>query len=69
MALEWLPLDRENCSVTKCGRYSVSTHGGTWQAWRLAPGGPWFAPLNLKLPDEAAARAIAQADADAKAAT
>jgi hypothetical protein len=31
------------------------------------PGGAWFAPLTLRAADETAARASAQADADAKA--
>lgn len=67
MTLEWQPLDRENCMVTKCGRYAVSTHDGQWQTWRLAPGGPWFAPLGLKLPDEATAKGLAEVDAKAAA--
>ena len=66
MTLEWQPIDRENCMVTKCKRYAVSTHDGQWQAWKLVPGGAWFAPLKLKLPDEESARKVAQADADAK---
>lgn len=63
MTLEWKPFDHsENCSVTTCRRYSVSVHNGAWQAWKLAPGGPWFAPLGLRHADEAAAKAAAERD-------
>jgi hypothetical protein len=72
MTLEWTRIHPDaRGSRTKCGGYSVCSIGTgsdeQWEAWKLAPGGPWFAPLKLGLPDEAAARAIAQADADAKA--
>jgi hypothetical protein len=63
MTLEWKPFDHvERCAVTSCGRYSVSEFQGRWQAWKLAPGGPWFAPLGLHLDDEATAKETAERD-------
>jgi len=64
MSLEWRQHETDaTCWVTKCGRYSVSTRQGVWDAWKLAPGGPWFAPLRQNLADEASAKAVAEADA------
>jgi len=66
MTLEWQshPNEPESSGgVTKCGRYAVSTlGGGLWQAWKIAPGSPWFAPLGLKLPSEAEAKALCEKD-------
>lgn len=66
MTLEWQPhlnAPDQLGGVTKCGRYSVSSiGGGLWQAWRLAPGGPWFAPLELRAADEAEAKALCEKD-------
>jgi hypothetical protein len=65
MTLEWRPFDKaEHCAVSSCGRYSVSEYNGGWHAWKLAPGGPWFAPIAQNLADETAARAKCQADAE-----
>jgi hypothetical protein len=67
--LEWKPIAGGNgSSISACSNYSTGVaDDGLWQAWKLAPGGWCFAPLACGLPDETAARAIAQADADAKA--
>jgi len=50
-----------------CNRYSVCsvTLDGEefWQAWKLVPGGAWFAPLSLTN-SEAGARAAAELDAE-----
>jgi len=50
-----------------CRRYSVcsiTTDGvETWEAWKMVPGGAWFAPLVNGLATEDAARAAAEADA------
>lgn len=68
MILEWNAFDGvEHCSVSRCGRYSVSTHNETWQAWRLAPGGPWFAPLGRNFASEAAAKEAAERDIASRA--
>jgi hypothetical protein len=70
MPLEWKPIPGGNgSSISTCSNYSIgATDDGLWQAWKLAPGGAWFAPLARGLTSEAAAQAVAQADADAKAA-
>lgn len=63
MTLEWRPsVNSERCAVSTCGRYSVSEYQGHWQAWKLAPGGAWFAPLGLRVDDEAAAKEVAERD-------
>jgi hypothetical protein len=68
MTLEWLPLALGDRGFrSKCGKYSVCSIGDghvTWEAWKLAPGGPWFAPLQHGLPSEEAAMAVAQADSE-----
>jgi hypothetical protein len=71
MPLEWKPIPGGNgSSISECGNYSTGVaEDGRWQTWKIAPGGAWFAPLARGLTDEAAARAVAQADADAKAGT
>jgi hypothetical protein len=51
--------------LSTCNRYMVCPAPDgpeTWQTWKLVPMGSWFAPLATGLPDEAAARAAAQAD-------
>ncbi len=68
MKLEWRPhpdplsLGR----ITSNGRYTVSSiEDGVWQAWKIAPGGPWFAMLGLPRPTREAAMALCDADAQA----
>lgn len=73
MTLEWQsPRTDERGYRSQCNRYSVCsiTQDGieTWQAWKLAPGGPWFAPLALGLETEDDARAAAESDAQARVA-
>lgn len=70
MSLEWVRLHPLSIgSRSKCGAYSVCPLYGkgdepeSWEAWKLAPGGPWFAPLKLGLPSEGAAREICEEDA------
>lgn len=72
MTLEWTdPRTDERGPRTKCGRYAVCSIGDgaeeRWQAWKLAPGGPWFAPLAIDILSESAAREICEQD-DRKAA-
>ena len=53
-------------SHTISRRYSIcraADDGSIWQVWKLAPGGPWFAPLDLHLASEEAAKARAEEDA------
>jgi hypothetical protein len=66
MNLEWLPHpDKgEAGGITKCGRYSVSRYAGLWQAWRLVPGGAWFAPMGLRLPTREEAEALCEKDVE-----
>lgn len=69
MPLEWQnPRTDERGYRSQCNRYSVCsiTQDGreTWQAWKLAPGGPWFAPLALNLTTESEARLAAELDAE-----
>jgi hypothetical protein len=45
-----------------CSIGPVGTPQERWEAWKLAPGGPWFAPLKLNLTDEATARALCEQD-------
>jgi hypothetical protein len=73
MKLEWQDKRTdERGYYSTCKRYSVCSVGSgedeRWQAWKLAPGGAWFAPLETNLLSEQAARASAQADADRSAA-
>jgi hypothetical protein len=66
MTLEWRQLPTtEICHVTACGRYSVGfdAQHGVWRSYRLAPGGPWFAPLTSHSLSEEGAKAICEADA------
>lgn len=62
MPLEWRTLPTENCRVSTCGRYAVSVCDGQWSAWKLAPGGPWFAPLAQKLADQESAERLCNED-------
>lgn len=67
--LEWQPMvSGSRGYYSACKRYSVCSAGpednAEWQAWKLAPGGPWFAPLALGLPSEQAARESAEKDAE-----
>lgn len=68
MTLEWLPHPDPGAvgGITKCGRYSVSRYGELWQAWKLAPGGPWFAPLGLRGASKEEAEKLCQSDVDAR---
>jgi hypothetical protein len=67
-ALEWESVS-PTAARTKCRRYTVGADdSGLWQTWKLAPGGPWFAILAKNLPDEAAARAVAQSDTESRVA-
>jgi hypothetical protein len=67
--LEWVRLHPDAIgSRSKCGTYSVCPLYGksdkpeSWEAWKLAPGGPWFANLRKDLPSEDAARGICEQD-------
>lgn len=65
MTLEWRQNEADaNCWVTVCGRYSVSLDHliGTWRAWKLTPGGPWFAPLGKKRMDFEEAKRFCEED-------
>jgi hypothetical protein len=66
MTLEWRQHEAEaNCWVTSCGRYSVSYDHlvETWRAWKMAPGGPWFAPFGREPMSTAEdAKAICEGD-------
>lgn len=65
--LEWRPHPNATStgSISTSGRYSVSSiKEGVWQAWKLAPGGPWFAMLGMPTETKDAAEALCQADAD-----
>ena len=68
MTLEWQDkrTDERGYKST-CNRYSVCsiTNNGveTWEAWKMVPGGAWFAPLATNLPNESEARKAAEADA------
>jgi hypothetical protein len=78
MSLEWVRLHPLAIgSRSKCGNYSVcpffrdprrSDEPDSWEAWRLTPGGAWFAPLEMGLPTEEAARERCEQDAANKAA-
>jgi len=69
MTLEWQDkrTDSRGC-YSKCNRYSVcSTGEGSderWTAWKVVPGGAWFAPLACGLMTEDEARSIAERDAE-----
>jgi hypothetical protein len=70
MSLVWVRLHELSIgSRSRCGRYSVCPCYGkgeepeSWEAWKLAPGGPWFGNLRKGLPSEAAAREICEQDA------
>jgi hypothetical protein len=68
VTLEWRPHPDKGAEggITVCGRYSVSRYVGLWQAWKLAPGGCWFAPMGLRLPSKEEAEAVCQTDADSR---
>lgn len=70
--LEWQPIAPDARGYrSKCGHYAVCSIGegyATWEAWKLAPGGPWFAPLKMGLPSQDAAREICEQDAAKRAA-
>lgn len=64
--LDWVRIHPEAFgSHSKCRRYSVNRAADerTWEVWKLAPGGPWFARLGHGFESEEAARARAQEDA------
>jgi len=64
MSLEWRVLpERYVSQLSTCGRYSVSEYAGAWQAWKLAPGSPWFAPLALRAASKEEAEALCEKDA------
>lgn len=63
MTLEWRQLPTtEICHVTACGRFSVAFDAqySVWRAYRLAPGGPWFALLGQHSTSEAGAKATCE---------
>lgn len=67
--LEWLPMPHGARGYrTRDGRYSVCSTGAEpnvrWEAWKMVPGGAWFAPLAGNLESEQFARRVAQLDAD-----
>lgn len=65
MTLEWRQLPTSEVSyITACGKYSVGFDGQhrVWRAYRLAPGGPWFAPIGHEATIEGA-KQVAEADA------
>lgn len=69
MPLEWQDKRTDERGYrSACNRYSISgiTIDGEefWQAWKLVPGGAWFAPLSRPDRSEEAARAAAEADAE-----
>jgi hypothetical protein len=57
---------------SKCGRYSVSSIGDgpseSWEAWKLAPGGPWFAQIAVGLRTEQAAQDVCELNSQQAAA-
>jgi hypothetical protein len=70
MSLEWAKNHPDALGYhSTCKRYSVcvtrDANGEHWEAWKLVPGGVWFAPLAINLPSEEAAKARAQQDANA----
>lgn len=65
MTLEWRQHEVDkDCWITACRRYCVSYdhYVKTWRSWKLAPGGPWFAPLGKKPMGEAEAKEFCEAD-------
>lgn len=65
MTLDWVR-QTEHSSVSRCGRYSVSEIEGAWMAWRMAPGGPWFARLEGDVNSEQAAKDLCETDSERK---
>lgn len=68
MSLEWQKIHPDASGYhSSCKRYSIcvtrDAKGECWEAWKLVPGGVWFAPLEMNLPDEAAAKERAERDA------
>lgn len=68
MPLEWQDKRTDEREIrSTCNRYLVTSigHGAEerWQTWKLAPMGPWFAPLKSGLLTEDEARAAAESDA------
>lgn len=54
MTLEWRQHEHDpNVWLTECRNYCVSYDHmiSSWRAWKLSPGGPWFAPLGKKQMD------------------
>lgn len=67
MTLEWRQHEVEkDCWVTACGRYCVSYDNvrDTWRAWKLVPGGAWFAPLRKKPMSENEAKLFCAEDSE-----
>jgi hypothetical protein len=63
MTLEWEFHPAGNGQRSVCGGYWIGIGlGGEWQTWKLAPGGPWFAPLASGLESEGAAKSAAEED-------
>lgn len=67
MTLEWQKIHPDASGYhSACKRYSVcvtrDARGERWETWKLVPGGVWFAPLAMDLPNEAAAKARAEQD-------
>lgn len=70
MTLEWQDKRTDERGYrSTCNRYSISsvTLDGEefWQAWKLVPGGAWFAPLKLAKTE---AEAVAAAESDVETA-
>ena len=66
MTLEWRRLPTPDISyVSACGRYAVGFDGqnSVWRSYRLAPGGPWFAPIFSPQATESASKALCEAEA------
>ncbi len=73
MPLEWQNKRTDERGYRSvCNRYSVNSIGEgkheRWEAWRMVPGGAWFAPIVVGLMSEAEARAAAESDAESRAA-
>lgn len=68
MPLEWIKIHPDaSGSHTKCKRYTICVDpNGQWEAWKLVPGGAWFALLEKNLTSEDAAKARAELDAGAQ---
>lgn len=63
MTLEWRQHEHDpTCYVSSCRRYSVSTHDGVWDAWRVNVEGSLFAQIGRALPDRSEAERMCNED-------